>query len=187
MDVKFNCPFCKQSIEAPDSMSGQLTECPNCQETIEIPYPNTASATQRPRNTIPPPRRNVPRGNIPPIPTIPPQKSLGMAIGLNLLLFGCGYFYLGLTGGGLACLFVDLLFLIGAVGIGPVALGFGLFVQVIGAIDLMTRFNKLNAEREQKMAEARALRERLDSKVCPYCGERIKKSAVVCRFCHSNL
>ena len=35
-DIKFNCPHCRQSIEAPPDMAGQLIECPSCKQTIEV-------------------------------------------------------------------------------------------------------------------------------------------------------
>jgi uncharacterized protein (DUF983 family) len=38
-DLKFNCPHCKQSLEAPEDMLGQTIECPSCQGAIQIPSP----------------------------------------------------------------------------------------------------------------------------------------------------
>lgn len=38
MDIKFDCPYCQQHLEASDDMSGQLIDCPICQHTIEVPY-----------------------------------------------------------------------------------------------------------------------------------------------------
>lgn len=39
MDIKFECPSCKQPLEATLNMAGQLIHCPNCQHPIEIPQP----------------------------------------------------------------------------------------------------------------------------------------------------
>ena len=36
-DIKFNCPHCKQSLEAPEDMLGQTIECPACNGEISIP------------------------------------------------------------------------------------------------------------------------------------------------------
>jgi hypothetical protein len=36
-DFKFNCPHCKQSLEAPDEMLGQTIECPSCKGKIVLP------------------------------------------------------------------------------------------------------------------------------------------------------
>ena len=36
-DVKFKCPHCKQSLEAPADMLGQLIDCPSCSQAIEVP------------------------------------------------------------------------------------------------------------------------------------------------------
>lgn len=35
-DIHFNCPQCRQSLEAPTDMVGQLIECPSCKQTIEV-------------------------------------------------------------------------------------------------------------------------------------------------------
>jgi len=36
-DIRFSCPSCGQSIEAPAELASQLIDCPNCKETIEVP------------------------------------------------------------------------------------------------------------------------------------------------------
>ena len=36
-DVKFKCPKCSQSLEAPDDMAGQVAECPSCRTSVRIP------------------------------------------------------------------------------------------------------------------------------------------------------
>ena len=33
---QFNCPNCKQSLDAPIDMIGQLVDCPSCKKTIEV-------------------------------------------------------------------------------------------------------------------------------------------------------
>lgn len=43
-DIKFICPHCTQSIEAPEDMRGQILDCPNCRNPIQVhestsPYP----------------------------------------------------------------------------------------------------------------------------------------------------
>ena len=35
-DIKFNCPYCRQFLEAPADMLGQLIECPSCKKTFEV-------------------------------------------------------------------------------------------------------------------------------------------------------
>ena len=57
----FECPFCKQSIEAPPDMVGQLVDCPSCKKTIEVarntpewkrpPGTRPVSATAKLQNT----------------------------------------------------------------------------------------------------------------------------------------
>jgi len=66
--IRFSCPHCKQSIEKPIEMLGQLMECPSCYETIEV-------QKQRAPKLPPPPRphslhRSVPKLKIP----RPPRK-----------------------------------------------------------------------------------------------------------------
>jgi DNA-directed RNA polymerase subunit RPC12/RpoP len=36
-DFTFNCPHCKQSLEASDDMRGQVVSCPSCNEQIHVP------------------------------------------------------------------------------------------------------------------------------------------------------
>ena len=37
-DIRFNCPSCNQSMEAPSDMSGQVVACPSCRSTFKIPF-----------------------------------------------------------------------------------------------------------------------------------------------------
>lgn len=36
-DIRFECPACKQSLEAPADMGGELIDCPSCNNTLEVP------------------------------------------------------------------------------------------------------------------------------------------------------
>ncbi len=38
-DVKFSCPHCQQSLEAPEELMGQVIECPSCNGRIELQPP----------------------------------------------------------------------------------------------------------------------------------------------------
>ena len=38
-DFKFNCPHCKQPLEAPSEMLGQQVNCPSCNGMIDLPIP----------------------------------------------------------------------------------------------------------------------------------------------------
>lgn len=42
-DISFACPNCKQVLEGPDDMAGQVVECPACQQQMTIPGPETAA------------------------------------------------------------------------------------------------------------------------------------------------
>ena len=36
-EIYFECPKCKQTLDAPKELAAQLIECPTCKETIEVP------------------------------------------------------------------------------------------------------------------------------------------------------
>ena len=46
-DLKFNCPHCQQSLEAPEELLGQDISCPTCNGAIKVPKP-------QPKTTKPP-------------------------------------------------------------------------------------------------------------------------------------
>lgn len=52
-DLKFNCPRCKQSLEAPEEYFGQSIECPSCNSCIHVPNPKVPSIPPL-RNSSPP-------------------------------------------------------------------------------------------------------------------------------------
>jgi TM2 domain-containing membrane protein YozV len=38
-EINFDCPACRQNIEAPPEMAGHVVECPACEKPIVIPHP----------------------------------------------------------------------------------------------------------------------------------------------------
>jgi DNA-directed RNA polymerase subunit RPC12/RpoP len=64
-DIKFKCPHCQQSLEAPPDMSGEMIECPTCEKTITIPQ----SLANKPKLALRQP-------SAPPRPNPPPAASL---------------------------------------------------------------------------------------------------------------
>jgi|GEM_PF-2198173 len=44
-DIRFNCPSCMHSLDAPQEIAGQLIDCPACKNTIEIPFVGSKKAT----------------------------------------------------------------------------------------------------------------------------------------------
>ena len=36
-DVRFTCPSCGQTLEAPPDMCGEMVDCPKCEISIEVP------------------------------------------------------------------------------------------------------------------------------------------------------
>ncbi|MEX0899813.1 MAG: hypothetical protein WD081_03885 [Gammaproteobacteria bacterium] len=102
------------------------------------------------------------------------EKSLPFAIGLNLLLPGVGYMYMGKWIVGIfACLLVvAIIATAGLLLIVPT----WLVLNVIMAIDMMLLFNK----HKKMVAEATTMK-------CPSCAETIQREAKVCRFCSAQV
>jgi len=55
-DLKFNCPHCQQSLEAPEEMLGQQINCPSCNGAITLPNPESKQTATPPP---PPPQTRV--------------------------------------------------------------------------------------------------------------------------------
>ncbi len=41
-DLKFECPHCNQSLEAPEDVTATTISCPSCQEAVTLPRPSPA-------------------------------------------------------------------------------------------------------------------------------------------------
>lgn len=101
------------------------------------------------------------------------EKSLALAIGLNFLLPGLGYMYMGKWIVGIfACLLIFGIYLMSFLLIIPAWIG----MNIIMAIDMVILSNK----NKQKFAEE-------NTKKCPSCAETIQKEAKVCRFCGAKV
>lgn len=59
-DFKFNCPHCKQSLEAPEELLGQQINCPSCSGAIQLPKPQPSAppppAPVKKQTVTPPPK-----------------------------------------------------------------------------------------------------------------------------------
>ena len=171
-DIKFKCPRCSQPLEAPEDMLGQLIDCPSCNQAIEVTRPQ-----MRPSGS-PINYASLPKNKAQQYAAIgakaPAEKSIPLAIGLNLVLPGVGYMYMGRV-----LLGICVLILTGGIYAGTAMLGFfyawgGL--NLIMAIDMLI----LGRKREKEIAAA-------TTKVCPKCAESIKRDAKVCRFCGADV
>lgn len=47
-DIHFECPKCKQRLDAPEELAAQLIDCPTCTETIEVPNRSLRVETPKP-------------------------------------------------------------------------------------------------------------------------------------------
>lgn len=45
--LKFKCPNCGQSLEAPEDMIGETADCPTCERQLTVPRPNRAPGPAR--------------------------------------------------------------------------------------------------------------------------------------------
>jgi len=102
------------------------------------------------------------------------DKSLPLAIGLNLLLPGAGYMYMGRVILGIGAMLIVSLIVLGSglLLIVPTWLG----TNAIMAIDMWILFNKNKAALETAT-----------TRKCPHCAELIQKEAKVCKHCHRDV
>ncbi|MDP1570373.1 MAG: hypothetical protein Q8L86_10240 [Vicinamibacterales bacterium] len=98
------------------------------------------------------------------------EKSLPLAIGLNLVLPGAGYIYMGRVILGLAALCLVSLVVVstGLLLLLPTWLG----INAIMAIDMVILFNK---------------RRKAQTRRCPRCAEEVQLQAEICKHCRSDL
>jgi len=68
-DIHFDCPKCKQTLDAPEELATQLIECPTCKETIEVPVRSQLKEAPKP----PEPPKPAPT---PAAPAVPPKFTL---------------------------------------------------------------------------------------------------------------
>ncbi len=171
-DVKFNCPQCNQHLEAPEDMLGQLIDCPLCNQPIEVPRPHMRPS-RPPINFA-----GLPKNKAQQYAAIgakaPAEKYIPFAIGLNMVLPGAGYMYMGRF-----VLGIFALILIGMIlAATPVFIFFSAWIglNVFMAVDMLI----LGKKREKEIAS-------VTTKMCPRCAETIKRDAKVCRFCGADV
>ena len=68
-NIQFQCPHCRQSIEAPPDMLGQLMDCPACGQTVEVQKSPAKLPVPSPASPRPPPKQKLP------MPPPPPKKA----------------------------------------------------------------------------------------------------------------
>ncbi len=102
------------------------------------------------------------------------EKSIPLAIGLNVLLPGTGYMYMGK-------IFIGIAALLLIIAIYAATSLFALFstwfvMNFIMAVDMVILGKKKNKEFEQETMTK-----------CPMCAELIKKEAKICKHCGAKL
>ncbi|MBS0209088.1 MAG: hypothetical protein JSS27_09060 [Planctomycetes bacterium] len=102
------------------------------------------------------------------------EKSLPVAIGLNFVLVGLGYFYMDRPFSGIGCLLIAIYTYAGYGLYG--LLGSWLSLNLVMLIDMLI----LRSINKQEVAAA-------TTKKCPNCAETIKLEARVCRYCQTKL
>jgi formylglycine-generating enzyme required for sulfatase activity len=63
-DLKFDCPHCNQSLEAPEELFGQSVDCPACKGLIVIPNPRAVLAPLPETSQQPAPQSSIPDVNM---------------------------------------------------------------------------------------------------------------------------
>lgn len=56
-DFTFKCPYCQQSIEAPEEMRGTVSECPSCNVKIKIPVQQAFPRAKLQSASLPQPQK----------------------------------------------------------------------------------------------------------------------------------
>jgi hypothetical protein len=102
------------------------------------------------------------------------EKSLPLAIGLNLFIPGLGYLYMGkwLIGIAGSAIIIGAYLTTPAIMAGQV----WLVMNVIMAIDMLI----LSKKHKEKMIGN-------NTKKCPQCAELVQREAKICRFCNAQV
>ena len=94
-DFRFNCPHCKQSLEAPGDMLGDTINCPACGGSIQLPKPTPAAPPPILHPSVPIRPQQEGAESHPTPASTPTKKSrvkkvfgcLGIIVGVALVLF----------------------------------------------------------------------------------------------------
>ena len=163
--MQHECLKCHVTVELPSGH--KFNVCPTCGAVQEKFATTKGSHTIAERTKVPPPLPKEKTSQ--PLRPIA-EKSLPLAIGLNLLIPGAGYAYMGRVGLGFAVL--GLLIMGGVAGGASLFVGAWFVFNIVMALDMLILHGKHAKAQESALAKA-----------CPECAETIKLDAKVCRFC----
>lgn len=173
--IRFSCPGCQTVMNAPDSRGGTNGKCPKCNQAFVIPRaePPTAAITAvAPMPELPPPREEKPRQS-----TILFHLILWIAVILITVFVAIssgkpgeslGVFFWSLLIVMLPAIFGDLFGSRRAIG-KQTGFLFGTLLSWLGVIVVL------------------CYPDQGQTRKCPYCAERVKSAAIVCRHCGHSI
>jgi len=175
--IRFNCPTCKQSIETPPTLAGDLIVCPSCKNSMSVPIPGQTEAKTK---LLPPSKTPHDSGGKQTGASSKEQPFLpvwgwwvigGFIVIPVMILVSCHYGIIGLLG------FLGILAIIGGISfIAPPA-----YSPIYPLLGFGGKHTQVAARGESTPPHLRPPQDQ--RRACPFCREQILASAVKCKHC----